>query len=253
MYRNVFMIILAVLTSAFLASCGTDSSTPSTVNSPLTPPTGAGSTGSLPELPQPEDFVAVIDNAYLAFTPGKVFTYEGETEDGLEQIVVEVTKQTKTILGVVTTVVHDQAFLNGELIEDTFDWFAQDIDGNVWYFGEDSKEIQDGQVVSTAGSWEAGVNGAQPGIIMLANPTVGTKYQQELAEGVAEDMAKVVSLSEEAEVPYGTYEECLQTVEWTPLEPGAREFKFYAPGVGQVLEVQPKAGGSRIELTKIQN
>ncbi|MGH7491148.1 MAG: hypothetical protein ACREOO_02010 [bacterium] len=90
-------------------------------------------------------------------------------------------------------------------------------------------------------------------IIMLANPTVGTKYQQELAEGVAEDMAKVVGLSETVEVPYGTFEECLQTMEWTPLEPGAREFKFYAPGVGQVLEVQPKGGGDRIELTEIKN
>jgi hypothetical protein len=235
------------MTGALLAGCGTDRSTP------LTPGSGAVLAGSLPELPNPEEFVAEINNPYLAFKPGRVFTYQGQTEDGLETIVVEVTKKTKTILGVVTTVVHDQAFLNGELIEDTFDWFAQDTDGNVWYFGEDSKEIQDGQVVSTAGSWEAGVDGAQPGIIMLANPTVGTKYQQEFAEDVAEDMAKVLSLSETVEVPYGMFVECLQTMEWTPLEPGAREFKFYAPGVGQVLEVQPQSGGVRIELTDIKN
>ncbi|MBI4563400.1 MAG: hypothetical protein HY716_01730 [Planctomycetes bacterium] len=134
-----------------------------------------------------------------------------------------------------------------------FDWFAQDKDGNVWYFGEDSKEIEDGVVVSTEGSWEAGVGGAQPGILMLADPKVGISYQQEFAEGVAEDMARVKSLSESVTVPVGTFEGCIETMEWTPLEPGARESKFYAPGVGLVLEVSLRGGGARIELVEIAN
>jgi hypothetical protein len=125
--------------------------------------------------------------------------------------------------------------------------------GNVWYFGEDSKQIENGVVVGTEGSWEAGVDGAKPGIIMLAEPKVGTKYQQEFAPGVAEDMAKVLSLSETVEVPYGRFEGCLKTAEWTPLEPGAREFKYYAPGTGQVLEVQSRGGGVRVELIAIEN
>lgn len=209
---------------------------------------------ALPELPStPADFVAEITNPYLAFARGKTFRYEGETDEGLETIVVEVTQDTKTILGVATTVVHDQAFLNGELIEDTFDWFAQDKSGTVWYFGEDSKEIENGVVVSTEGSWQAGVNGARPGIIMLAQPRVGMKYQQEFAEDVAEDMAKVLSLSETVGIGLGTFTAVLETMEWTPLEPGAREHKFYKPGLGLVLELAHKGGGQRLELVSAEN
>jgi hypothetical protein len=148
--------------------------------------------------------------------------------------------------------VHDQGFLDGELTEDTFDWYAQDKAGNVWYFGEDSKTIEDGQVVSTEGSWEAGVNGARPGVIMLAAPEIGVRYQQEFAAGVAEDMAKVVSLTESVTVPYGSFTGCLKTLEWSPLEPGAREYKFYAPGVGELLEIDAKGSGQPLELISIQ-
>jgi hypothetical protein len=252
MIRIILLLIVAGLTGALAAGCGTDGSPPTSVNGPLAP--AALSARNLPDFPpDPNDFVAEIDNPYLAFERGKVFRYEGETEDGLETIVVEVTNDTKAILGVNTTVVHDQAYLDGELIEDTIDWYAQDKDGNVWYFGEDSKEIEDGVVVSTEGSWEAGVDGAMPGILMLAHPKIGTKYQQEFAEGVAEDMAMVLSLSKSVEVPYGSFEGCLKTQEWTALAPGAREFKFYAPGVGLVLEVQRRGGGVRVELTAIED
>jgi len=250
---NVRIIILAALASAFLAGCETDGSNPLTDRAPLAPEI-AKAGRDLPDLPPPEEFVDEIDNPYLAFERGKVFIYEGETEEGFERIVVEVTRRNKTILGVRTTVVHDQAFLNGALIEDTFDWYAQDSDGIVWYFGEDTKEIgEHGEVIGTEGSWEAGVNGALPGIIMLADPEVGDRYQQEFAEDVAEDMARVRSLSATVEVPYGMFENCLQTLEWTPLEPGAREYKYYAPEVGQVLEETAGAGGDRIELKEIQD
>jgi len=196
------------------------------------------------------NFVAGITNPWLAFAPGRTFRYEGESPDGHETIVVEVTSRAKRILGVATTVVHDRGYINGTLAEDTFDWYAQDIDGNVWYFGEDSKQIENGHVIGTEGSWQAGVNGASPGIIMLAHPQKGDSYQQEFAAGVAEDMARVASLSETVAVPYGAFSGCLETLEWTALEPGAREYKFYASGVGQVLELGKH--GERIELVAIE-
>ncbi len=206
----------------------------------------------------PSDFVAGIDHPFLGFTPGKTFSYAGETEEGLETIEVVVTSDTKEILGVTTTVVHDRAYLAGELVEDTFDWYAQDKDGNVWYFGEDSKTYEGGLggvVVSTEGSWEAGVNGALPGILMPAvdNLKIGETYQQEFAADVAEDMAKVLSLKKSVSVPYGEFEDCLQTMEWTPLTRGAREFKYYAYGVGLVLEVEPRGGRGRVELIDVSD
>jgi hypothetical protein len=206
----------------------------------------------IPEFPSnPSEFVAEITNPYLAFQIGKKFYYEGETTEGVETIVVEVTWEKRTILGVSTTVVHDQAFLDGELVEDTFDWFAQDSGGNVWYFGEDSKEIEDGEVVSTEGSWEAGVDGAVPGLIMPASPENGMKYQQEFAEDVAEDMAIVINTSKTVEIESGVYEECLETLEFTPLEPGHREHKYYSPGVGLILELSPSGGRQSVELVSV--
>jgi hypothetical protein len=198
-----------------------------------------------------DDFVAGIDNPYLPLTPGTVFHYRSETPDGVETNDVAVTRLSKQILGVQVTVVHDQVFVDGELAEDTFDWFAQDAEGNVWYFGEDSKEIEDGQVVSTEGSWEAGVGDNEPGIIMLAHPKVGLAYHQEIAPDIAEDMARVLSLKASPEVPYGSFDNCVGTMEWTPLEPGFREHKSYCPGVGLVLEDQPKGGHIRNELVSI--
>jgi hypothetical protein len=206
----------------------------------------------IPEFPaSPAEFVTEITNPYLAFQIGKKFYYEGETDEGFETIVVEVTAEKKIILGISTTVVHDQAFLDGELVEDTFDWLAQDSDGNVWYFGEDSKEIEDGEVVSSEGSWEAGVDGALPGLLMPASPENGMKYQQEFAEDIAEDMAIVINTSKTVEIESGTYEGCLETLEFTPLEPGQREHKYYSPGLGLILELSPRGGRQSIELVSV--
>jgi hypothetical protein len=198
----------------------------------------------------PQLFVAQVTNPLFPLAPGTKYVFEGDTEDGFVRIEVEVTAQRKEILGVSCIVVHAVEYVDGEVVEDTFDWFAQDVDGNVWYFGEDSKEIEDGTVVSTEGSWEAGVDGAQPGIVMLGIPTVGTTYQQELSPGVAEDMATVVGLDATVMTPLGTFEGCLETEDFTPLEPGITESKFYAAGYGTVLEVEPD--GSRIELLSIE-
>jgi hypothetical protein len=198
----------------------------------------------------PLNFVADITNPLFPLAPGTTHVYEGDTEDGHVRVENEVTGVRKVILGVSCIEVHALEYVDGELVEDTLDWFAQDADGNVWYFGEDSKEIEDGVVVDTGGSWEAGVDGAEPGIIMLAVPTVGTTYQNEAAPGEAEDMATVLALAETVTTPFGTFTGCLKTEDFTPLEPGVLENKFYAPGVGLVLEVEED--GSRIELIAVE-
>ncbi|KAA0230990.1 hypothetical protein EDS67_04585 [candidate division KSB1 bacterium] len=202
----------------------------------------------------PANFVAAIDNPYFNLTPGRVWVYEGKDEDGkTERVEVEVTNETKTILGVNTTVVHAREWVEGELVEDTFDWFAQDKDGNVWYFGEDSKEIEDGEVVNTNGSWEAGVNGAKPGIVMKANPQVNEAYRQEFLPGEAVDMGQVLSLNESVTIGLGTYADCLQTKDWTPLEPEVVEHKFYSKDVGNaILEKKVAGEAGQLELVEMR-
>ncbi|HZM16954.1 MAG TPA: hypothetical protein VFE28_13210 [Candidatus Krumholzibacteria bacterium] len=236
------LLLLPLLAIALLAGCLNDSSTAPAVST---------STKSVPSFPSdPGEFVSTIDNPYLNFRIGRVFHYRAETEAGIETNVVTVTRQAKTILGVPVTVVHDEVFLDGVLTEDTFDWFAQDQDGNVWYFGEATVDVPTGD---TAGSWEAGVGGAMPGIIMLAEPEVGMKYQQEDAPTVAEDLARVSGLDETVAVQLGTYTGCLKTTESNGLEPGSKEFKFYAPDVGLLLIVEDGGKGARVELTGIEH
>jgi hypothetical protein len=199
----------------------------------------------------PSEFVLVVDNPYYPLTPGMTYIYEDVRE--LERIEVTVTHDRRMVMGVSCIVVHDQVTVDGEVIEDTFDWFAQDRDGNVWYFGEDSREIDDGEVVSTEGSWEAGVRGALPGIIMPADPTPGEIYRQEYFFSFAEDMAEVVSLSESTTVPYGSYDDLLMTREWTRLEPDISELKYYARGIGLVLVTLFEGVSERVELLEIRS
>ncbi|TMQ67707.1 MAG: hypothetical protein E6K80_15015 [Candidatus Eisenbacteria bacterium] len=211
-------------------------------------------TSNLVTIPfDPNNFVSGVTNPYLPLVPGTTFTYRNLLKTTEELNTIEVTRDRKTILGVAVTVVHDQVFLaDGSLAEDTFDWYAQDEQGNVWYFGEDTKEYDHGVLVTTAGSWEAGKNGALAGIVMLADPHVGDVYKQEDAPGVVADMAKVVSLDETLTVPYGTFTHCIETTEWTPVEPGDRSHKFYARNVGNVLEVATRQGGETDELVAVK-
>lgn len=185
---------------------------------------------------------AEVNHPYFPLTPGTTYRYEGETEEGFEEVVTEVTNDTREVAGVIAVVVHDRAFLDGDLIEDTYDWYAQDEEGNVWYLGEETCEIEDGECVSTAGSWEAGVDSAQAGIIMPADPEEGQRYYQEYYEGEAEDRAEVVSTDEDVAVPYGSFSGCVQTLDTTPLEPDVREHKYYCSGVGLVREVDLRTG-----------
>ncbi len=200
----------------------------------------------------PANFPAtpLVNNQYFPLVPGTTFHYRNTITEGAtvttQDNPVEVTSDIKVILGVNCVVVHDQTYEGGNLVEDTFDWYAQDNEGNVWYFGEDTKEYEGGQVMSTAGSWEAGVSGAVAGIIMKADPQVGDRYQQEYLKGEAEDMAEVLALNETATVPYGSFTRVLRTKEWTPLEPGVEEEKLYAPGIG-LIKVEVVKGGSGIE------
>ena len=196
---------------------------------------------------RPTDFVSVIDNPFLPFVPGTTWIYEGETEDGMERVVVEATRDTREILGVPCTVVRDRVYLDGALVEDTLDYFAQDSQGNVWYFGELSYELEDGVIVNLEGSWEAGLDGAHPGIVMPANPAVGDLYRQEFLLGEAEDIGEIVSLDEAVTVPFGSFTGCRQTSDTLPISPDELEYKYYASGVGLLLEVNPE-DGSRIEL-----
>ncbi len=195
---------------------------------------------------RPSDFVGAVNNTYMPLRPGTKWIYEGQTDEGLEHIEVVVLNDTRTVMGVKCTIVRDTVSLDGSVVEDTYDWYAQDISGNVWYFGEDSREMEDGKVVSTAGSWEGGKDGAVPGIVMMAAPMCGMTYRQEYYPGKAEDMGTIVSVDVSG-VGIMSFDDCVQTMDWTPLEPDALEYKYYAPGVGNVLETTLD-GSERIEL-----
>jgi hypothetical protein len=201
----------------------------------------------------PADFTTKIDNKYFSLKPGTTFVYRGETKDATEGDVVTVTSDTKNIMGVECVVVNDRGTENGKLTEQTYDYYAQDKKGNVWYFGEDSKAYKNGKVTSTKGSWEAGKNGAEPGIIMPANPKVGHAYRQEYYKGEAEDMAQTLRLNGSVKVPYGSFNDVLVTKEWSPLEPGVVEHKYYAAGVGDIKEVTVKGAPETLELVAVKN
>lgn len=237
LYVSVFLLVL------FVAGCGSESDNGNDGN-------GDDDSAYNPDI-DPADFVAGIDNPFMPLVPGTTRTYETETDEGLETVVVTVTDETKVIMGVTCVVVRDTASLEGSVIEDTYDWFAQDVDGNVWYFGEDTAEYEDGEIVSTEGSWEAGVDEALPGIVMEGDPQVGDVYRQEYLEGEAEDMGEVLSLDESVTVPYGSFEHCLMTKDWTPLEPGIVEHKYFCKGVGEVLAELVEGGSEREELVDV--
>ncbi len=202
--------------------------------------------------PTASGWVTEVTNPYFPLAPGTTFHYTGETDGIPSTDDMVVTQQKKVILGVRCTVVHDLVYTNGVLSEDTLDWYAQDTSGNVWYFGEDTKELDsNGNVISTEGSWQAGVNGAQQGIIMEAHPRVGDHYQQEFAAGVAQDMAQVLGLNKSACVMYGCFDDLLLTKEWSPLEKGVTEHKYYAPNVGFILVDVVKGGDEHSELVSI--
>jgi hypothetical protein len=210
--------------------------------------------GSEPVELDPSTFSADIDNRYWPMEPGTQWTYREIDEEGKEVIVVvTVTSETKQIAnGVTARVVRDTVTDDGDLIEDTIDWYAQDADGNVWYMGEDTAEFEDGKVKTKKGSWEAGVDGALPGVIIPAEPVDDMAYRQEYYADEAEDNGEVLAVGEQVEVPAGHYTDVLVTKDTVGLEPNVLELKFYAPDVGPVLALGVSGGGGREELVKIE-
>lgn len=171
----------------------------------------------------------------------------------MERVEFEVTNEKKTILGVATTVVREREWENGKLVEDPHDWFAPDNQGQVWYLGEDSKEITNGEVVGIAGAREAGVNGASPGIVMKAQPQPGDRYRQEFLKGEAEDMGEVLSLDDSATVGLETFAGCLCIKDWSPLEPEVLEHKFYSRPVGKrILEEKVPGVTGQMDLHEMR-
>jgi len=202
--------------------------------------------------PNPGDFVARVDNPWFPLLPGTTFVYRGVKDGKTARDVVTVTHATRTIQGVRSTAVADRLYLAGRLEERTTDWYAQDRRGNVWYFGEATGELdRAGHVTSTEGSWLAGRNGAKAGIYMTARPTVGQSRLQEYYKGHAEDHFAVVSLRARVSVPYTTSNRALLTKEWTPLEPGTLDHKYYVRGIGNVKEVTVKGPLERSELVSV--
>jgi len=192
---------------------------------------GCGQSSYDPEI-DPARFVTGVDSRYFPLVPGTVFDYE--VVETTETIQVTVTGETRVVMGVTCMVVHDVAMVGGVLAEDTYDWYAQDDQGNVWYFGEDTTAY-DRDMVSKEGSWEAGVDGAKPGRVVLGDPRVGDVYRQEYLEGEAEDQGEILALDASVTVPYGSFTGCLLTKDFSELEPNVVEHKYWCPDVGVVL------------------
>jgi hypothetical protein len=247
--RKTLTIGLSLATAAALAlsACGSDGNGGSDASSDLPQ-------GSEPVNLDPADFTTQIDNPYWPMAPGNRWVYrETDTEGIVQRVVVTVTDKTKRIAnGVEARVVHDVVTEGGQPVEVTDDWYAQDGDGNIWYLGEKTTEYSNGKPESTAGSFEAGVDGAQPGIVMPANPQPGTTYRQEYYAGEAEDTGEIVSIDEQAEVPAGHYQDVEMIKDLNPLEPKILEFKFYARDVGPVLAVSVSGGSDREELVSFR-
>jgi len=199
----------------------------------------------------PANFVSRIDNRYFPLVPGTAFHYRGYSGDTAQTDDMVVTYATKKILGVTCTVVRDTVAEDGKPVERTFDWYAQDKDGNVWYLGENSLEMKNGRFVRASDSWESGVNGARPGIIIEGHPKSGDIYRQEYyPPGGALDQALVLRAHPTVVVPSGRYERSLATVEWSPVEPQL-EKKWYAAGVGEIREQVVQGGHEAFQLVAV--
>jgi hypothetical protein len=204
--------------------------------------------GTKPVKLDPADFTTTIDNPYWPIRPGSHWVYR-EVEDGeVHRDDVTVTNQTKTLGGIEARVVHDRVSQNGETLENTDDYYAQDSDGNLWYLGEDTSEYKNGKLKTKEGSWAYGVDGAQPGVIVPASPKQGMKYREEYYAGHAEDAAEILSVGSQVQVPYGRFHNAVLTRNFSTIEPTVEEMKLYAKGVGPVMELVVSGGSGRTEL-----
>jgi hypothetical protein len=245
--------VLAATGALALAACGGDAAD--------SPDDGAGPgadppPGSEPVELDPAEFTTEIDNPLWPMAPGNRWVYrETDTTGATERVVVEVTGETRTIAnGVEAVVVRDTVTEDGEPVEITDDWYAQDAEGNIWYLGEDTAEYDNGKVSTRAGSFEAGVDGAEPGIAIPGNPEPGMSYRQEYYEGEAEDEGAIVTVGEErVQVPFGYFNEgVVMTRDLVPTEPKVQELKFFARDVGPVLSMHTDGDGGRGTLVSYE-
>jgi hypothetical protein len=250
MVRKTAMISIALVTILLAAGCAGSSGTAGS---------NAGEKASKKQQNEysphidPAHFTTRIDNEYFPLKPGTTFVYKGRFHGAAERDEVGVTNHTKRVMGVECLVATDRVTEGGKLIEQTYDWYAQDDKGNVWYFGENVTEYKNGEVTGHEGSWESGVRGAEPGLAMPANPRPGQTYRQEYSKGVAEDRARVISLDGSVNVPYGSFDHVLVTEEFTPLEKNVVERQYYVARVGDIVEATVKGEPERIELVDIKH
>ena len=255
--RALPLISAAAILCAGCTPSATTPSTPAVQSSPApsaSTPDSTLPTGAEPVNLNPADFTADITHPYWPMKPGTQWSYrEVDKKGDVQTVVVVATTETKKLAnGVTARVVRDTVRSDGELVEDTFDWYAQDSAGNVWYMGEDTAEFENGKIASREGSFEAGVGGALPGILLPAEPQVGQKYRQEYLKGEAEDNGEVLGINQLVEVPAGRYSDALLTRDTTNLEPDVVEYKLYAPDIGPVLAVDISGGAGREGLVKLE-
>jgi hypothetical protein len=251
-------VIAIALVILFVAGCNANDSV-NAGSDQVRSGTGSGGTRDLPQGSEsldldPKNFSTKIDNPYWPMDPGTRWTYSETDQEGAElKVVVTVSDKTKKIAnGVTARVVRDTVTEDGEIVEDTFDWYAQDKNGNIWYLGEDTAEFENGKLTTKEGSFEAGVDGALAGIIIPADPEDGMHYRQEYYEGKAEDNGEVLSTDEMVQSPVGHFENALLTKDTITIEPNVLEYKLYAKGVGPVLTLGVSGGpGSREELINL--
>jgi hypothetical protein len=243
-----FTLVALMLLSGLGAACGSSDSPTTGSASGAAAVIDPGDGGEYSPTLDPSDFVDVIDNPYLPMPVGAHWRYEGESDGKVETVDITVSGDRRLVLGISAFVVRDTVTIGGELVEDTYDWFAQDNAGNVWYLGEDVKDYDNGVVASTAGSWEAGIGGAMPGIVMPAQPVAGDVHRQEFYPGEAEDMMQIIDTAATITVPAGTFDDVISTRDWTPLDPDAVEEKAYARGVGKIREAKTAGGSGYAEL-----
>jgi hypothetical protein len=244
-HRNKLVAAVVVSLSLALVACGSESG-----NDGKAGPTLRSSTGSTID---PSEFVLPVDNPYFPLKPGTTYRNVGVKEGHRAVDVFAVTDRTKEILGVPNTVVVDRLRVDGRLEEIAHDWYSQDRQGNVWYFGETIKEFnRKGKRIPARGAWEAGVDGARPGIAMPARPRVGDVFRPEYYKGTAEDRYRILDLSAKVTTPHRSYSDVLVMSEQTRLEPGVLGLKFHARGVGQIKESVPTGPHETLSLVSVK-
>jgi hypothetical protein len=242
-------IVMAFMVIA--TACGDDETdAPSATDAPAATDELATPAGEYDPQIDPADFTNVITNEYFSLPVGRTLIFEGETDEGLERTEIVIESGTKEILGVETLIYRDRVYVEEVLVEDTRDYLAQDGEGNVWYFGEEVDNYENGVLKDHEGSFIAGEDGAKPGIWIKAEHTVGDSYRQEYYPGEAEDIRNVVAVDQTVETELATYTGCVQFFDWTPLDSQAREHKYNCPEVGALVLTEHLVDDERAELVE---